>query len=88
MVCYNKENLYFISAQTPFAGAPQRGGLTLGVPGGSADPVGEGGRTAAGRADRSETEVQPESSGGAPAVTEVQPESSGGVPAAAEVQPE
>ena len=32
------------------AGAPQRGGLPNGAPGGSADPVGKGGRAAAGRA--------------------------------------
>ena len=45
-------------------GAPQRGGLPKGVPGGSADPVGKGGRTAAARAARSETEGQHEVSGG------------------------
>ena len=37
-------------------------------PGGSADPVGEGGRTAAARAARSETTGQHELSGGVPAV--------------------
>ena len=41
-------------------GAPQRGGLPNGVPGGSADPVGEGGRAAAVRAARNEMEGQPE----------------------------
>ena len=47
-------------------------------PGGSADPVGEGGCTAAARAARSETQGQHELSGGAPAVTVGQHELSGG----------
>ena len=46
------------------AGAPQRGGVPNGVPGGSADPVGKGGRAGAARAARSETQGQHESSGG------------------------
>ena len=45
-------------------GAPQRGGLPNGVPGGSADPVGKGGRAGAGRAARSGAEGQHEVSGG------------------------
>ena len=40
------------------AGAPERGGVPNGVPGGSADPVGKGGRAAAGRAARSGAEGQ------------------------------
>ena len=46
------------------AGAPQRGGLPNGAPGGSADPVGKGGRAAAGRAARNEMEGQHDLSGG------------------------
>ena len=46
------------------AGALQRGGLPNGVPDGSADPVGKGGRAAAARAARSGAEGQHESSGG------------------------
>ena len=44
--------------------APQRRGLPNGVPGGSADPVGKGGRAGAARAARSGAEGQHESSGG------------------------
>ena len=45
-------------------GAPERGGVPNGVPGGSADPVGKGGRAGAARAARSGAEGQHESSGG------------------------
>ena len=45
-------------------GAPQREGVPNGVPDGSADPVGKGGRAGAARAARNEMEGQHESSGG------------------------
>ena len=46
------------------AAAPEWRGLPNGVPGGSQDPVGEGGRAEAARAARNEMEGQHESSGG------------------------
>ena len=46
------------------AGAPQRRGLANGVPDGSTDPVGGGGRAVAARAARNEMEGQHESSEG------------------------
>ena len=45
-------------------GPPERGGVPNGVPGGSVDPAGKGGRAGAARAARSETQGQHESSGG------------------------
>ena len=57
----------------PFPAIGKGGGGKVGVPSGSQDPMGRGGRTAAGRAARSVTEGQLDSSGGcarrAPAAT-------------------